>query len=76
MRWLRTVAREIYGLFVDDAGFAVAILLWLGALWLMVQHLHTGSSADGWIAGLLLFSGLSVILLESTARYARYKIRK
>ena len=29
MRWIGTIAREVFGLFVDDGSFAIAILVWL-----------------------------------------------
>jgi O-antigen ligase len=66
MRWLRSITREILGLFVDDGSFALAILVWLSLL-LMVARLvgHTG-----WL-GLALFGGLAIILVESVLRFAR-----
>ena len=33
MRWLRSVAREVLELFVDDGSFAIAILVWLALVW-------------------------------------------
>jgi hypothetical protein len=69
MQWIRTVLREVYGLFVDDAAFAIAILVWLAIMWLLVKNLHT--AASGWIGGLVFFGGLAAILIESTARYSR-----
>ncbi len=62
MQWLKTVAREIYGLFVDDASFALAILLWLAVAWLVLPK-----TPAGW-QGVLLTGGLVVILVESVLR--------
>jgi hypothetical protein len=63
MGWLGTIAREIWGLFVDDIGLAIASLVWivlvrLGAAWL------------GPAAGPSLFAGLAVILIASALRRA------
>jgi hypothetical protein len=67
MNWLKTILREVLGLFVDDATFALAILLWL----LMVKMItpHLGIPAR-WTA-IILFAGLALILAESTIRYAK-----
>ena len=67
MRWLRSVAREIYGLFVDDGSFAGAILVWLGLAVAMVPRATVGA----WWAGPALFVGLAVILIESVLRFSR-----
>lgn len=66
MGWIRTVMRELFGLFVDDGSFAVAILAWLLLVWL---GLRFGVGA-GW-AGLIMVAGLALILLESAVRRAR-----
>jgi hypothetical protein len=63
-RWLRTIARELYGLFVDDGLFASAILLWL-ALTVIAGHLGLGPR---WRA-LALVAGLVAILVESLVRF-------
>ena len=67
MKWLRTIFREILGLFVDDAAFALAILIWLGLVRILTPHLAILSR---W-TGAVLFSGLALILAESTIRYAK-----
>ncbi|MBW4039179.1 MAG: hypothetical protein HIU91_09945 [Acidobacteria bacterium] len=67
MTWLRTIFREIYGLFVDDGTFALLILLWLAISVFLIPYL-------GWIPrwrGPLLFAGLATILIASAIRYAR-----
>jgi hypothetical protein len=67
MRWLKSVAREILGLFVDDAGFAIAILIWLAFAVAVLPRL---APAARWPAP-ALFAGLALILIESTLRYSR-----
>ena len=67
MRWIKSIAREIYGLFVDDGSFAIAILVWLGLAVAVVPHVAPGAR---W-AGPALFAGLALILIESTVRFAR-----
>ncbi|HEV2677411.1 MAG TPA: hypothetical protein VGV37_22975 [Aliidongia sp.] len=67
MGWLGTILREAYGLFVDDGLFAVAILLWLGVTWQILPRL--GLPPD--LAGIVLFGGLALILLESAVRRSR-----
>jgi membrane protein implicated in regulation of membrane protease activity len=70
MNGLRTIFREIFGLFVDDGSFALLILLWLGLTTLLLPHL-------GWVPiwalkwrGVILFAGLAAILMASAIRYA------
>jgi membrane-associated phospholipid phosphatase len=67
MRWVRTVADEVFGLFVDDSSFAVAILAWILLVWIAVSRVGVGM---GWAAA-GLFLGLAAILAESVGRRAR-----
>ncbi len=67
MRWIKSAGRELLGLFVDDASFAIAIIVWLGAVWLLSLNVLRGV---GW-AGVFLFAGLAAILLWSAMRRAR-----
>jgi hypothetical protein len=67
MNWLKTILREIFGLFVDDATFALTILLWLILVKLFASHLGIPAR---W-AAIILFAGLALILAESTTRYAK-----
>ena len=71
MRWLKTGLREIYGLFVDDGVFAVAIVVWLLAAWLASPWIHIPLT---W-RGPILCAGLILILVESATRYARSRSR-
>ncbi len=67
MTWATTIAREVYGLFVDDGLFALTIVGWVAAVWLGVSWL--GLPPVG--LAVLLFAGLALILLESATRRAR-----
>lgn len=69
MSWLKAVLEELFGLFVDDGSFAIAILLWLALLWLALPHLPI----PGVWHGVILFVGLIVILIESVLRRARQR---
>ena len=64
MRWLRAIGGEIFGLFVDDGAFALAITVWLGAVWVVLPRLGVPTA---W-GGVILFAGLAVILVESATR--------
>lgn len=67
MGWMRTVVREVWGLFVDDGWFAVAIVAWVGMVWLMVRRL----GVSGGVGAVVLFAGLGLILVESLWKFAR-----
>jgi hypothetical protein len=69
MKWLNNIFREIFGLFVDDGSFALAILIWLAVVRWAMPRLNIPSG----ITGVILFAGLALILTESAARYARNK---
>jgi hypothetical protein len=66
MRWMSTIAREVFGLFVDDGSFAIAILAWLAVVGLVLPRLGLAASWES----LVLFAGLALILVESAARRA------
>ncbi len=70
MGWMRTVAMEIWGLFVDDGSFALAILVWVGVVWMVAPRLGLSAAGAG---GAVLFVGLGLILVESTMRYSLRK---
>lgn len=67
MRWIKTIAAEVFGLFVDDGSFAAAILAWLLLAWLVLPR-TAGLGAWG---GVALFGGLAAILLTSAVRRSR-----
>ena len=39
MKWIKNIFREIFGLFVDDGAFALAILIWLSLMRWATSHL-------------------------------------
>ena len=61
MNWLRSAWVELFGLFVDNGRFAIAILVWVALAWLTFPHLLP----PGWDA-IALAVGLIVILIVST----------
>lgn len=63
---VRTAARELFGLFVDDYDTAVAVLICIALAWLALPRLP----ALGPFAGALLFAGLAGILIASALRRA------
>ena len=67
MRWLRTILRELFGLFVDDGRFAIAIIVWLVMAGLLLPRLGLAAGLEG----LVLFAGLAGILFGSAFRKAR-----
>ncbi len=67
MRWLAAIAQEIAGLFVDDAGFALAIFGWL-VLFAVVGS-FTAVLPSAW-AGVVLFAGLACVLVVSCLQAA------
>jgi hypothetical protein len=67
MKWIKNIFRELFGLFVDDGTFAIAILLWLAIVRWVLPHLPIPAMATG----VILFAGLALILGESAVRYTR-----
>lgn len=67
MPWLRTIAAELVGLFIDDGSLVAAVLVWVLALTIALRagliHPVTG--------GALLGVGLAVLLAENVVRSAR-----
>jgi hypothetical protein len=67
MSWLKSVAREILGLFVDDSSFAIVILIWLIVAVFVLPHF---AGQRHW-TGVALFVGVGLILAESVLRASR-----
>ena len=65
MKWLRSIAREVWGLFVDDGSFAFAIVVWLALAVVVLPHVSARWAGPVW------FVGLAAILIESVLRAAR-----
>jgi hypothetical protein len=68
MKWTKVILQEIYGLFVDDIGFAIAIVLWLAA-WFGLRRLVV--ACPPWAFAVGFFGGLAGILLGSVLHFAR-----
>ena len=64
MRWIKTVLGELYGLFVDDGAFALAIVVWLTVAGVLLPHFKNMEP------GIILFVGLAALLAESVLRRA------
>jgi hypothetical protein len=69
MLWLKTILAEIFGLFVDDIRFALAIIIWLGLIRSGLPRLNLPMAWNG----VILFAGLAAILAESALRKASRK---
>jgi hypothetical protein len=67
MSWVKSVAREVWGLFVEDGSFAAAILVWVVIVGVGLVRV---AAAASW-TGPALFAGLAVVLIESVVRFAR-----
>lgn len=67
MSWVKTIFRELIGLFVDDGSFAIAIVVWLGVAWFVLPRLPIAHVVQAPI----LLTGLLTILTESVLRTAR-----
>jgi hypothetical protein len=72
MQWLKAVFTEIFGLFVDNGSFAIAILAWLVVARTVVVFVNIPAC----VKGPVLFAGLAVILLESAVRRAHPRLRR
>ncbi len=57
--------RELYGLFVDDAAYAFAIVAWIVIALAILRYL------DPNVRGLVLFAGFALILIASVTRAVR-----
>ena len=69
MSWIRSISIEIWGLFVDDGRFALAILGCLAVIWAVLPHLDLGIPLE--LKGPILFASLAIVLVESALRRAR-----
>jgi hypothetical protein len=67
MRWMKTIVQGLFGLFIDDGSFALAIVVWIGVLWFLAGRMLYSATWSGGV----LFAGLGLILLASTIRRSR-----
>jgi hypothetical protein len=70
MSWLKTMVAELIGLFIDDVIFALAIVLWIGMMWLLPPYLGLQAPWNS----VVFFAGLVLILCDSAARHANKKL--
>lgn len=61
MTWIRSIGSELFGLVVDDVGFAGAVVAWIAAIWVLSRLLPT---AQPWLATVFV-GGLGSLLLRS-----------
>jgi hypothetical protein len=66
MKTIVFTLRELYGLFVEDVTYTIAIVVWLVFIAFALPHLV----APQFLAP-VLFAGLGLILLENVVRSAR-----
>ena len=71
MGWIKSIGREVLGLFVDDGSFAISIVIWLA--FGIVGLPRIGLTAR-W-TGPVFFTGLAVILIESALRFSRRRTK-
>ncbi len=67
MGWLKSIGREVLGLFVDDSSFAITILIWLALVVIGLPRIALGAH---WTSP-IVFAGLALILIESVLRFSR-----
>ena len=60
MQWLKSIAREVYGLFVDDGSFAAVLLVWIMVACVIFRSVRVGH----W-SGPALLLGLIAVLAEN-----------
>jgi hypothetical protein len=64
---LNTILSELFGLFVDDLSFTLALLIWIALVALLLPQLGL---AGYWDAP-LLFLGCILLLIENVRRSAK-----
>jgi hypothetical protein len=67
MKMLSTIARELFGLFVDDGSLAQAIVFLLAVIALLAREEFIDISH----AAVLLVAGSIIVLVENVVRSAR-----
>lgn len=68
MKVLSGILSEIWGLFVEDGSYAVAIAIWLAIVGFGLSRLPING-----FKGPLLFTGLALVLIENVRRTAAKK---
>lgn len=70
MKFLAEIAKEIFGLFVEDGSLALALLAWVG-----IALLWSRTHSDPRLGGPIFVGGCLLMLLENVRRTARRKQR-
>jgi hypothetical protein len=67
MGWVKNVASELLGLFVDDGSFVLVVIAWMliSAFVLRLDWLDPG------VGAVLLFAGIAALVVENVRRTAR-----
>jgi hypothetical protein len=69
MASLKTIVKELWGLFVDDGSLALALIIWVAACGIGLPYLPIAAAAP------ILFLGCLAILIVNVAQTARRKRR-
>ncbi len=67
MKLIGIIAKDLFGLFVDDGSLAIAVLVCVG----LVAALLKSGVASSALCGLLFIVGLAALLIENVWRTAR-----
>lgn len=67
MNWIKMIATEVFGLFVDDLSYALVILAWVVIAGLVLPHLGIPTVAEGPV----FFLGFLVLLAAGAVHKAR-----
>jgi hypothetical protein len=66
MKYIAEILTELWGLFVEDSSYTLAILLWVG----LVGFGRSWIPGGGAWGGPILFMGLALIMMENITRSA------
>ena len=67
MNWIKSAAKELFSLFVDDVPYTLALIVWIIVATVLLPSLHLGAA----LAAGILFLGFAGILLVSVLMTAR-----
>ncbi|HEU0229634.1 MAG TPA: hypothetical protein VFR20_03610 [Burkholderiaceae bacterium] len=62
-----SIPRKLLKMFIEDRNFALSIIVWVFAYWLVVPSMVASPAGQA----VILFAGLGVILADSVLRQAR-----
>ena len=64
MNVVTTALKELYGLFVEDGAYAVAILVWIALSLALLRYIEPS------VRGVVLFAGFAAIVIAGVLRGA------